>query len=140
MHSYLYKLGSYSALIKLGIKLTFDDPGEAQQHYKRRNVISKVTGAAGNIGGGILGGAVGSAAMPIAGTLAGGIAGAELGQRVMSAPATLAYDVAHDVPQKARSQYRGSLSRMNAASGLPSSIGKVPSGIPKQIGQFTQNA
>ena len=139
MHEYLYKLGSYSALTKLGIKLTFDDPGEAQKHYKRRNVVSKVTGAAGNIGGGMLGGTLGSV-VPVAGTIAGGIAGAEIGQRAMSAPATLAYDVAHDIPQKAKSQYRSSLSRMNAASGLPSGIGKVPSGIPKQIGQFTQNA
>lgn len=128
MNTYLYKLGSYSALVKLGIRLTFDDPGEAQRHYQRRNVVGKVTGAAGNVAGGVAGGAVGSGAGPV-GAIAGGVVGSELGQRALSAPATLAYDVAHDIPQKARSQYRSSLARMNAASGMPAGIEKVPAGI-----------
>lgn len=147
MSDSVYRAGNYAALVKLGLQLSFDSPEEAVHHAKNRKAVGQLAGAAGNVAGGIVGGtaggALGSAAGAggtVAGTIGGSVAGSVAGQRVGSGLATLGYDVAHDVPQKAKSQYRSSLAKMHAGGGFPTGIGKLPTGYPKQIQQIQQNA
>jgi len=117
-----YELGRYEALVKLGMKLTFNSPQEAAAHAKTRETIGDVTGFAGNIAGGALGGAVGTAAGGVPGSLAGGAVGGYLGEQALSAPATTLYDTAYDVKQRTGSTYNKTLGRLNAASRVPTSI------------------
>ena len=139
MTNSIYSAGNYAALVKLGIQLSFESPYDAQEHYKRRNTASKVTGAIGNVAGGILGATAGLPGGP-AGSIAGSVIGGELAGRALGSAAALATDVAHDIPQKARSQYKSSLSRMNVAGGMPAGVGELPPGYPQQMGQIQQKA
>jgi hypothetical protein len=117
-HTKNYVFGQKDALKKLGMKLTFDSPEAAQQHYKRIGPLGKASGTAGSLVGGIVGGTAGSAA-GLPGTVAGSIAGSYAGEKVMQAPVTTAYDAQHDVRQRTRDTYRSSLSKMNASAGMP---------------------
>jgi uncharacterized protein YcfJ len=117
-----YELGRHDALVKLGMQLTFNSPQEAAAHAKTRGTIGDVTGFAGNIAGGIAGGVVGSAAGGPAGSLAGGLAGGYAGQEMLSAPATTAYDAAHDVKQRTGATYNKTMGQLNAASGVPTGV------------------
>jgi len=117
-----YQLGCHDALVKLGMKLTFNSPQEAAEHAKTRETVGDVTGFAGNIAGGLAGGAVGTAVGGPAGGLAGGLAAGYAGEKMLSAPATTLYDTAHDVKQRTGAQYNKTVGQLNAASGVPTGV------------------
>lgn len=117
-----YELGRHEALVKLGMKLTFNSPQEAAAHAKTRGTIGDVTGFAGSIGGGIAGGAAGTAMGGPAGGLAGGLAGGYAGEKLLSMPATTAYDAAHDVKQRTGATYNKTMGQLNAAAGVPTGV------------------
>jgi hypothetical protein len=123
MSSHIYKLGYHTALIKLGMPLTFDNPAEAQEHARRRQAVGQATGALGNIAGGIAGARYGGR-FGIPGMLASTVAGSLLGRKAVQIPAVSMYDAAHSVPQTAKSQYRSTMSRMNTSAGMPAGVGR----------------
>lgn len=125
MISHFYELGTVGAFVKLGLSLEFDTPEEAIKHYQSKSTIQKVTGLAGNVAGGIAGGTLGSVG-GLGGTIAGGVAGSALGEKAVGAVTGLGKDVLHDIPKKTRSTYRGALTRLNTASGLPSGLAARP--------------
>lgn len=114
-----YTTGQRLALSKLGMQLTFNSPAQANEHAKNRNTVSQVAGVGGSVVGGLAGAAAGGAAGGPLGSVAGGIAGGEAGSKALAIPATTAYDAQHDARQKAQATRSSSLSRMNAAAGLP---------------------
>ena len=118
----LKQLGKQAALAKLGMQLTFDTPQEAQQHYSRRGTVGKVTGFAGDIGGGLLGGAAGGAVGGLPGGIAGSVAGGVAGEKLLGGGATTMFDVMHDLPQKARHTMEDTRAKLDTAAGLPSGV------------------
>jgi len=119
MPSVAYLTGKLNALIKLGMKLEFDNPQQQAQHMKTRGRIGAATGLVGNLAGSTIGGAAGTIAGGPVGSIAGGVAGGAAGEAITSAPFTTAYDAAHDVKQRAGKQYRTTLQQLNTAAGMP---------------------
>lgn len=117
-----YQVGCRDALVKLGMKLNFNSPQEAAAHADTRSTIADTTGFVGNVAGGLAGGAAGSAVGGMPGSIAGGVAGGYAGEKLLSAPATTAYDAAHDVQQRTKSTYNRTLGGLNAAAGIPSAV------------------
>ncbi len=114
-----YQAGRLRALEKLGMQLEFNSPQQAAQHAQTRGTIGKATGFAGNMVGGTAAGIAGTALGGPVGSIAGGIAGGELAEKAVAMPATTMYDMAHDIPQKAKKTYNQTLGRLNMAAGTP---------------------
>lgn len=106
-----YKLG--------GMDLEFENAEQARKHMKTRGQIGAATGFAGNIAGGMAGGMAGTAAGGPAGGIAGSLAGGAAGEALVSMPFTTAYDGMHDLKYRANKAKNQTISRLNAAGGMP---------------------
>ena len=122
MDPLLYKTGVHRALTKLGIALTFDNPEQAEAHYRGRQGLGKTLGGVGLIGGGLVGGSYGGAKGGPVGALVGSALGAGAGNVLFKMPFQALHDAQHRMRQRARSTSRGVEARLNMAGGLPSGL------------------
>ncbi len=113
-------LGGQAALAKLGA-LEFNSPQEAATHYSDRSDFSTFAGLMGAMGGGAYGGRYGATKGPT-GALVGAVLGAAGGYQAGRIPAEFAYDVQHDIGQKARMRHHADVAQLNVASGFPSGM------------------